>query len=521
MARRVTRVEARALPAVGVAAAVVIAVLVNVLAARHYTRADWTSAKLYTLTQPTLQTLHSLEEPVHLWVLLGGGDPMEQSVRHLLAGYTAETSKLEVHYIDPDKDVIALQDIRKRFNVEASPAPDGRMVADAIIIVSRGDRHWFLMPRDMVEVAPGDDVKAKPREEQAITNAIRRVIAGDKTRLCFMSGHGERAIDDGSEEGLGVLRDVLDKDNYESVSVDTTPQNAYEPFKRCDVLLVAAPRPQAAHGLGALSDAEVTRLRAWLLSGGNMLLALGAEAREAAPSFGKVLEPFGIGLEDLLVIEGDPTLAFSGSRGDAFVALPKTTPLTLGLVPTDDFRDVPKMVLDVVRPLRRVTSGAVVTDLIATSSTSFAVNEERASEIARAATREIPERGGSDRSGPFVLAMSSEGVKPTKDANHGPRVVVVGSSYAFATSTFRAPGPLHGTAYFMGNAISWLSAKPALLDVPDKPSVGAGLRMSVEVEGEVRRYVLAYMPLTAVAFGVMVAVRRRSTEGKKRSRKSS
>jgi hypothetical protein len=40
--------------------------------------------------------------------------------------------------------------------------------------------------------------------------------------------------------------------------------------------------------------------------------------------------------------------------------------------------------------------------------------------------------------------------------------------------------------------------------------------MSVEVEGEVRRYVLAYMPLAGVVFGVMVGVRRRSTEDKKR-----
>ena len=188
----------------------------------------------------------------------------------------------------------------------------------------------------------------------------------------------------------------------------------------------------------------------------------------------------------------------------------------MGLVPSDEVRDVPKVVLDIVRPLRRGTSTATVTDLIGTSPSSFAVNEERAGEIARSASRDIPERRGSDRAGPFVLAMASEGLKATNTAPHGPRVVVVGSSYAFATSAFRAPLPWHGTAFFMGNAIAWLAAKPALLDVPDKPTVGAGLRMSVEVEGEVRRYVLAYMPLAGVVFGVMVGVRRRSTEDKKR-----
>ncbi len=510
MARRVTEVSSF----VGVAAAVVVAVLVNVLAARHYTRADWTSAKLYTLTQPTKETLHGLSEQVQVWILLGGGDPMEQSLHHLMASYAAETDKLDVHYIDPDKDALALQDARKRFKVEAAPAPDGRMVADAIVIVARGERHYFLTPRDMVEVAPGDDVKAKPREEQAITGAIRRVVAGDKTKLCFMTGHGERSIEDGSEEGLGLLRDVLDKDNYESVSVDTTPQNAYEPFKGCDVVLVAAPRPQSSHGLGALSDPEVTRLRAYLMSGGNMLLAIGAEAREPATAFGKVLEPFGIALDDLLVIEADPTLAFPNARGDTFVATPKASPITTGLVPTDEMRDVPKVVLDVARPLRRVTSGATLVDLLASSDHAFAVSEERASQIARASSLDIPDKLGTDRSGPFILAMASEGMKATKSAPHGPRVVVVGSSYAFATSNFRAPLPWHGTAFMMGNSIAWLSAKPSLLDVPDKPSVGAGLRMSAQVESEVRRYVLAYMPIAAAMLGILVALRRRSTENK-------
>lgn len=513
--------SSEAISLVGIGAAVTIAVLVNVLAARHYTRADWTTGKLYTPTQPTLETLHALDERVQIWVLLGGGDPMEQSVRHLLASYEAETSKLDVHYIDPDKDALALADVRKRFKVDATPAPDGRMIADAIVIVAKGDRHWFLTPRDMVEVAAGDDVKARPREEQALTGAIRRVVAGDKTKLCFTSGHGERSIDDGSEEGLGLLRDVLDKDNYESASVDTTPQNAYEPFKGCDVVLVAAPRPQSAHGLGAMTDAEATRLRAYLLAGGNMLLAIGAEAREAAPMFGKVLEPFGIALDDLLVIEADPTLAFPNARGDTFVAIPKTSPITTGLVPTDEMRDVPKVVLDVARPLRHVTSGATISDLLATSDAAFAVNEQRASEIARAASLDIPEKRGTDRSGPFVLAIASEGQKPTASAPHGPRVVVVGSSYAFATSNFRAPLPWHGTAFLMGNAIAWLAAKPAVLDVPDKPTVGAGLRMSDETESEVRRYVLAYMPITGVVLGVLVAVRRRSTEGKKRKKKRS
>ena len=70
----------------------------------------------------------------------------------------------------------------------------------------------------------------------------------------------------------------------------------------------------------------------------------------------------------------------------------------------------------------------------------------------------------------------------------------------------------------MESAIGWLSVKPMVLDVPDKPTVGAGLRMSEDTEGAVRRYVLFYMPIVAILLGVLVAWRRRSTENKKRTR---
>ena len=46
----------------GVVAAVVLAVVVNVLAARHFTRWDWTGDKRWSLSPATLETLHTLEQ---------------------------------------------------------------------------------------------------------------------------------------------------------------------------------------------------------------------------------------------------------------------------------------------------------------------------------------------------------------------------------------------------------------------------------------------------------------------------
>ena len=133
---------------VGVAAAMILAVVVNVVVARHYRRWDWTKSKRYTLSAATLVTLHDLQEPVDLWLLMGGADPLEQSVKQLLVAYRAETDLLVVHTIDPDRDTAALEDVRKRFKIDTGRTEDGRVVTDAVMVASKGEKHWFVGASD-------------------------------------------------------------------------------------------------------------------------------------------------------------------------------------------------------------------------------------------------------------------------------------------------------------------------------------------------------------------------------------
>ncbi len=518
--KSLARNAARATHLGGVAAAFAIAVLLNVLAARHFVRADWTKGKLYTLTPPTLETLRGLSDTVQVWVLLGGGDPMEQSIKHLLASYQSETTKINVHYIDPDKDALAFDDIRKRFKLETGRTSDGRVVADAIAIVSSGERRWFLTASDLIEVSEGEDTKAKPREEQAFTGAIRNVLAGDRARICFVSGHGERSIEDPTDEGLGLLREILDKDNYEPVAVDTTLEDARDPFAGCAAVVIASPSVRA-RSLGAMTDPEITRLRSYLLGGGSLLLAIGPESDAASPKFKPVLEPFGIALGDRLVLDPDPKLMVPDTRANTFVAQAKAHPVTQALAQIDENRSPPHIVVDTTRVLEHVAAAGAspASDLVVSSDQSFAVSVERATAIARTSPDQLPEREGADAAGPFVLAMASERPKTSPAAPHGPRVVVVGSASAMSAQNWHAPTPFRGAALLVENSLAWMASKPQVLDIPARPTVSAGMRINDEARAEVRRYVLIFMPLAAALLGLAVGLRRRSTEGIVPSRK--
>jgi hypothetical protein len=501
---------AHALQLAGVVAAVVLAGIVNVLAARHFARWDWTRDRRWSLSPATLETLHAFEQQpdrVDLWVVAGQADPVEASLRQLLTAYTAASSRLDVHWIDPDRDAIKLVDLQRRFGLEAGRAEDGRIATDAIVIVARQDKHWFLTQKDMFEQA--DDVHVKPREERAITQALRSVLGGDRAKLCFTVGHGELALEPGRDEKeyLGAVRDLLEKDNYELASVDTTAPGAHEPFAGCAVVVVAGPR--AAFGAD-----EATRLRAWLLQGGNLFAAVGPIDANTATGLGPVglddvLAPFGMALEDGVVHDVDPSVVVPDTHGEGFFVSPRPHPVTASLVPGGDARP-PRVAMFFARALRHTSPPGATSalDLLVTGAQAFT----KASIVGASTWTDAPPRDGADRGGPFVLAMAAERARVTPAAPHGPRVVVVGSRFMLAEDNWRQPHALHGAAFFVDSALSWLAARPVVVDVPDGAEVAAAMRISEEGRDEVRRYVLMFMPLAMVLMGIAVWAWRRSSE---------
>jgi hypothetical protein len=500
----------QALQVTGIVAAVVLTAIVNVLGARHFTRWDWTQGKRWSLSPATLETLHSLEQPVDVWAVAGQGDPFEQSLHQLLTSYVAQSSRVAVHWIDPDRDTVQLVDLQRRFGLEAGRTEDGRVATDAIVIVASGSKHWFLTPSDMLDSA--DEVRVKPREERALTQAIRGVLGGEKARLCFTVGHGELALEPGRDEreALGAVRDLLEKNNYELASVDTTAPDAHEPFAGCSVVVIAGLRSPFA-------PAESNRLRTWLLEGGNLLAAVGpvegkTETGMSPAGLDDPLAPFGIALDDLLVHDLDPSVSIPDTHGEGFFVAPHPHPVTAALVPEGADAHPPRVAAFFARSLRH-TSGpdaASAADLLVTGEGAFA----KRTIVGASAWTDAPPRDPADPHGPFVVAMAAERPPPSQSAAHGPRVVVVGSRFALMEDNWRQPRPLHGAAFFIDSALSWLSARPGVVDVPDKPELSAGVRVSEEGRAEVRRYVLLFMPLAALLLGVAVWAWRRSSEDK-------
>jgi hypothetical protein len=500
---------AQLIPLIGLAAAMFVAVVVNVLAARHFKRWDWTRGRLYSLSPATEETLHDLPDTVEIWVLMGGSDPLALSVKQLLVAYGAETNKLDVHYVDPDRDAIQLLDVRRRFKIEAARAEDGRVVTDASIVVAHGDRHWFIGPQDLVEISESDDRRAKPREEQALTYALRDVMSGTKARLCFTTGHDEMSTKDPGPQGVGLLKDLLEKDNYEIAEIDPKDPEAKEPFKECTVVVIAGPH-------AAFAPAEEARLRTYLMTGGSLLAAvspIGAVSDSGLVPAGLdgALAPFGITLDEDVVIERDGAKIIPDQLG-AFTVTPVAHAVTASLVKSER-HEPPRVLLLRPRSMRAThrQGDPSPSDLLTTSNQAFGVTSVRG---AASWPFEGPDRTPQDLPGPLVVAMASERTKLSAKAPHGPRAVVVGTASVLQPLNWAEPPADRGSAFLVESAISWLSARPIVLDIPDKPASISAIRVSDDARSGIWRYVLLYVPGSAMLLGLAVTLRRRSTEGR-------
>lgn len=495
--------------AAGVLASVLGAVLLNIAVARHYRRWDLTTHKLYTLSLATTKTLTSLEERIQIDVLLPSSDPVAASVRFLLNEYEAKTSRLDIRYTDPDRNPAEFLALQQKYGIEAGRTEDGHVVMDASIIISRsGKKPFFLSSAQFVDWEEAEAGRARSRLEQALTGTIRRALSDERPTICFTTGHGEMRLDDGGSRGLGDFVHRLQKNNYEAFEIETSGPNANSELASCRVTIIAGPSQPFA------SD-EAERIRDWVERGGNLFVLANpvpdAENRRFLRlGLEKITEPFGISLDEAFVFERDPRKKLPIGMGEQFLAEPRHHDITRGLLESQGL-DL-KILFVASRPLSPSGTGKTAPiELLSTSEAAFGMVDF----FSWAEKGGLPEHEPGDKEGPLALAMAAELPKPSgSDAPHGPRIVVTGSSSILWGQSFREPA-IRGGAVFAENALSWLAARPPILDIPDKPAA-AGLRIDEGTLGEVLRYVVLYMPAAAFMLGIAVFLRRRSTEDRKK-----
>jgi ABC-type uncharacterized transport system involved in gliding motility auxiliary subunit len=248
--------------------AVALAIGLNVLANRYDQRWDLTTSGRHSLAPQTVRLLEGLDREVSLVAFFPAGGTDERSFLDLLEAYQQHTDKLNAALYDPLRDPAAV-------------AQHGITSTYGTVILMAGE------DRQRLETS---------FDEQALSNALLRLVSGTEHSLCFLTDHGEADPDDDEPGGMSGAVMKLEGQNYR-VERASILQHGGVP-EHCEALVVAAPRAD-------LLPEEREALAAYLVGGGRALILL---EPVSCPSLAQDLRRYGLSLAPDVVLVDNPEM---------------------------------------------------------------------------------------------------------------------------------------------------------------------------------------------------------------------
>ena len=419
-----------------------ILIVANLIASRHDLKKDLTKNKLHTLSDQSIKVLRGLPGEVKLKAFIS---PMQMAeFEKILDKYTYYTKNLKKEYIDVDKDPLAVQ----KYNIKQV----GTIIIESEARTSRVEN--LLGPDD-------------PKLEEKITNAIIQVAKGDKKKLYYVSGHGEKLLTDTGKEGYSEMREQLEGGRYKVeelilVEKGVVPADA-------DILMIAGPKSD-------FFAPELKAIESYLARGGKCLMML---EPTSSPTLKNLLAKYGaIFNAKKTVVELNPLQQLAGGN-------PLTPIVTTYSKESEITREAKQISLfPIATPIEKVEptpAGLKVVTLFSTSAKSFESDLKE---------NQVKPNPKLDRKGPLSLAVSvmgkgtakvednklipgakAEDNKPIPGAkveeNKEPefRLVVVGDS-DFASNSGRRFG-INGDIF--QNILSWLAHEEDLISIHPRP----------------------------------------------------
>ena len=496
------RFQGRANVIVSALLVVLITLMANYLAYRHYHRWDWTSEGLFTLSPRTLDQLHELDHEIDVYLVLSSGESNYRDLRELLERYRAESQHLVLHYVDPDREPSEYALIAERFGLARAMLADGSEAADVAIVIANADRVWKITRDDLVSIdfdptGEGGEPQVDVRSEQAISGGLAEVIHGRATHVCVTSGHGEWTLDRGSERDLGGLRDEMRRDNLEVETLETRGRTTMP--DDCDATFVIGPQ-------AAFTAEEAALLQHYAEGGGRLFLALdpvldGGEVRPTGLE--SMLRELGIRIDRTIVLEMDEHHLLPSQpspTGPFIVASYGEHAITHG------FRslDLP-MVVGLVRSVRPADESEATT-LLSTSDESFAETD-----VALLVQTMEPHRDDQDYPGPVSIGVALELPAPDHAAGtpaHAGRLVVIGDSDFLGSELIATQNIVN--LELASAILGWLTERQALIEVPARHMTAHPVQLTESDVVDLGFRVIVLLPLAAVFLGLAVWWNRRT-----------
>jgi hypothetical protein len=449
--------------------------MVNYLSMRHYTRFHWNRNLFAQLSNRSLRLLESVDDDIHIVVLLRPANEAYRSVTGLLQEYAARAPNLSVEIVDPDRDMARTEQIVRQYRLGKSEC----------VVFEIGTRHQIVPADQIIESripgAGSEGPRRAFRGELLFSSAIYSLTQATRPTVHFIQGHGEHSPNDfdrhsGYSRIAARLRDEnLDVEVLNLGETRTVPNH-------CSLMIVAGPTVE-------FSPFEIALVRDYLDRKGRLLLLLDARTKTGLEP---LLLEWGASLGDDIVVDESRTL----SGRELYISTYSDHPITAPLQNLATVLFLPRSIRP--RPLTAGGDKPVISDLATCSATGWAEFDPDDATVHFDPQVDIP--------GPVAVAVAIErGPIPGVHVQIRPtRLVVIGDS------DFASNGGLMGAnSDLFLNSANWLLDREELLNLSPKTFEELHLVMDARQLRRLFGAVVILLPGLVAALGLWVAWRRR------------
>ena len=248
----------------------VIIGLIAGMSTKYNVRVDLTRDSRYTLSAHTVKILKSLKEDVEAIAFYRSDERTRQAMSDLLSEYSYHSPKFSFRFVDPDRDPIETA----KYEVTSYRTT----------VLKYGNKHEVI----------------GTESENKLTNSLLKLISKDIKVFYFVTGHGEKRIDNKEENGYSYVKEAIERENHQVrdlllINAEKVPDDAA-------VLVVSGPETDYL-------QAELDKITAFVKKGGRVIFMVDPGG---LPKLTSYLGGFGFELTNDLIF--DKTSQISGSN---------------------------------------------------------------------------------------------------------------------------------------------------------------------------------------------------------------
>lgn len=263
---------------------------------------DVTKDKVNSISDQTKEQIKNVNQDVKIYFF---GMEEDATPVKLVKQYKDENEKISYEVISPG----SRQDLEDKYGITEEAI---------VIIIEVGDKRKILTTSDLYtyDYTTYEQIDLT---EQRITNTIMALISGKDPKVYFLTGHNEYSI----ENHMTILsayikNEVNDIESLNLISVDSIPED-------CSVLAIMTPDTD-------FNDMEVNKITEYINKGGKILWFTEPELNgEKRPNVQKILDLYGVSVDEGVVKETDEKKILSGSNNFVIPSMSSSNKITEGI----------------------------------------------------------------------------------------------------------------------------------------------------------------------------------------------